>query len=56
MILILLGYIASIMASAGLAFLFVANILRISNSYCSEGESQSCMKKFKCIDVDQRPR
>ncbi|MBP5416802.1 MAG: hypothetical protein J6Y58_04665 [Clostridiales bacterium] len=56
MILIVVGYAAAIIACAGLALLFVANILRMSNSYGSESEDHSCMKRFKCMDVDQRPR
>lgn len=56
MILIVVGYVASIIACAGLALLFVASILQMSNSYGSETEDQTCMRKFRCMDVDQRPR
>lgn len=56
MILIVVGYVAAIIACAGLSLLIVANILRISNSYGSESEDHSCMRRFKCMDVDQRPR
>ena len=56
MIIILMCYVASIIAAAGLAFLFVANILQKSNSFGSEEQEPSCMKRFKLMDVDQRPK
>ena len=56
MIIILMGYVASIIASAGLAFLFVANILQKSNSFGSEGQEPACIKRFKLLDVDQKPK
>ena len=54
MTLVILGYVASIIASAGLAFLFVSCILRSSNSFGSEHEDQTCMKRFQFTDVDQQ--
>ncbi|MBR5424906.1 MAG: hypothetical protein K6E26_11710 [Clostridiales bacterium] len=56
MIIVIMGYVASIVASAGLAFLFVANILQKSNSFGSEGQDPACMKRFKFLDVDQKPK
>ncbi len=56
MILILMCYVASIIASAGLAFLFVSNILQKSNSFGSEEQEPACMKRFKLMDVDQKPK
>ena len=56
MIFVLLCYAASIIASVGLSFLFVGILLGKSNSFGSETESVSCMKKFKLMDASQTPK
>ena len=56
MIFVLLCYAASIIASVGLSFLFVGVILEKSNSFGSNKESVSCMKKFKLTDASQTPK